>query len=398
MSKPDQKKLDEVLTRGVEKAYPSKEALEKVLKSGKKLRIYNGIDPTGKLHIGHGVVLNKLRQFQDLGHEIIVLIGDFTATIGDPTGKLSARKQLTKEQIKKNSADYKKLIGKILDTSKSNIRFLHNEEWTSKLKPKDLLDIASNFTVPQILERDMFQKRIKEGKEVYLHEFLYPIFQAYDAVSMDVDMQIGGSDQMFNMLAGRTLMRKMKNKEKFVLTTKLLEDPTGAKMSTTGTSMINLDDKPQDMYGKIMSWTDEMIVPTFEIATNIPWSEVEQIKKDLKAGKNPKTLKMLLAYNIVKMYHDTNQAIAAEEHFKQVFQNKLNPDDIKIFKTKKKNIIDVLTETKLASSKSEARRLIKQGGVKVDTKVVKDENFEIGKIDKDGVVIQKGKRHFAKII
>lgn len=391
-------KIKEVLERGVENIYPNKLALEKVLKSGKKLRIYNGIDPTGKLHLGHGVVLNKLRQLQDLGHEIIVLIGDFTAQIGDPTGKISSRRQLTREEVKRNATNYKELVGKILDTKKSNIRFLHNEEWTNKLKPVDMLELASNFTVARLLERDMFQERIKAGRNIFVHEFLYPIFQAYDAVTMDVDMQIGGSDQIFNMLAGRTLMKKLKNKEKFVLAMKLLEDPTGKKMGKTEGNLVALDDKPQDMYGKIMSWPDQMIVPAFEIATNVSWSQAKQVAKDLKSGKNPKILKMLLAYKITEMYHGTQAAITAEEQFKQVFQEKLNPDDILAFKTKARNIIDVLVATKLASSNSEARRLIKQGGVKVDGKQIKDENFKIGKIDQDGVVIQKGKRHFAKIV
>ena len=391
-------KIKEILERGVENIYPNKETLEKVLKSGKKLKIYNGIDPTGKLHIGHGVVLNKLRQFKDLGHEIIVLIGDFTAQIGDPTGKLSARKQLTLDQVKKNSADYKKLIGKILDLKKSNVRFLHNAEWTNKLKPVDMLELASHFTVARLLERDMFQERIKASKNIYVHEFLYPIFQAYDALTMDVDMQIGGNDQTFNMLAGRMLMRKMKNKEKFVLTTKLLTDPTGKKMGKTEGNMVNLDDLPQEIYGKIMSWSDEMIIPAFENATNVPLPEVIQVKNDLKNGKNPKILKMLLAYKIVEMYHGKSAAITAEESFKQVFEEKLNPDEIKAFKIKERNIIEVLVATKLATSKSEARRLIVQGGIKVDGQEIKDENFMIGNIDADGVVIQKGKRHFAKII
>ena len=372
--------------------------MEKVLKSGKKLRIYNGIDPTGKLHIGHGVVLNKLRQFQELGHEVIILIGDFTGMIGDPTGKLSSRRQLTQEEVKKNAANYKELVGKVLDTRKSNLRFLHNEDWTNKLKPIDLLKLASNFTVARLLERDMFQERIKADKNIFVHEFLYPIFQAYDAVTMDVDMQIGGSDQTFNMLAGRTLMKKLKNKEKFVLAMKLLEDPTGKKMGKTEGNLVALDDKPEEMYGKIMSWTDGMIVPAFEISTQVPWTEVDQIRKDLKAGKNPKILKMLLAYKITEMYHGTQAAIAAEENFKQVFEEKLNPDDIPTFKTAKRNIVEVLVAAKLASSNSEARRLIKQGGIKVDVKKVTDENFKIGKIDQDGVVIQKGKRHFAKLV
>ncbi|MFA5022598.1 MAG: tyrosine--tRNA ligase [Patescibacteria group bacterium] len=391
-------KIKELLERGVENIYPNKEALEKALLSGKKLKIYNGIDPTGKLQIGHGVVFLKLRQLQDLGHEIIVLIGDFTAQIGDPTGKSNARKPLTHKQVMQNAKDYKKQIGKILDLTKANVRFVHNQDWTNKLKPVDMLALASRFTVARLLERDMFQERIKAGLDIAVHEFLYPIFQAYDAVTMDVDMQIGGSDQTFNMLAGRTLMRKMKDKEKFVLTLKLLEDPSGKKMGKTEGNAIFLDMPPKEMYGKIMSWSDGMIVPAFESATNVSLTELVQIKKDFANGKNPKILKMLLAYKIVEMYHGKLAAISAEENFKQVFEEKLNPDDIPTFKIKERNIVDVLVATKLAASKSEAKRLIAQGGIKVDTKEVKDENFVIEKIDADGVVIQKGKRYFAKVV
>jgi len=205
-------KIEEVLTRGVQNIYPSPKSLEAVLKSGKKLRIYNGIDPTGKLHLGHAVVLRKLRQFQNLGHEIIVLMGDFTATIGDPTDKKSTRQPLTRKQVLNNAKDYKKQVGKILDLKKANVRFLHNEKWTNKLKPEDLLELTSHFTVARLLERDMFQERIKEGRDIHVHEFLYPIFQAYDSVIMDVDLEVGGNDQTFNMLAGRDLLKKMRNK------------------------------------------------------------------------------------------------------------------------------------------------------------------------------------------
>ena len=396
MSKKDQ--IKQVLSRGVENIYPNAAALEKVLNSSKKLKIYWGIDPTGQLHIGHGVVLNKLRQLQDLGHNIIVLIGDFTAMIGDPTDKSATRKPITKKQIRSNYKNYKKQIGKVLDISKSNVKFLYNEEWSKKLKPADMLNLASHFTVAQLLERDMFQERIKAGKNIGLHEFLYPIFQAYDAVTMDVDMQIGGNDQMFNMLAGRTLMKKMKGKEKFVLTTKLLVDTTGKKMGKTEGNMVNLDDDPKEMYGKVMSWNDQMIIPAFEIATNMPMAEIQQVIKALGKSANPKKYKMLLAYKIVEMYHGKQAAANAEQGFKQVFQEKLNPDKIKGVRTSKRNIVDVLVATGLASSNSEARRLIKQGGVKVDAKKVTDENFKISKIDKDGVVIQRGKRHFAKIV
>jgi len=391
-----EQKIKEVLERGVENIYPDKASLEKVLKSGKKLRIYNGIDPTGKLQIGHGVVLNKLRQFQELGHEVILLIGDFTAMIGDPTDKMATRKQLTRKQVLENTKGYKELIGKILDLKKAE--FKHNSQWLDKLNFLDVINLASEFSVQRLLERDMFEKRMKEGKIVHLHEFLYPMMQAYDSVVMDVDLEIGGNDQTFNMLAGRTLMKKMKNKEKFVLVMKLLEDPSGKKMGKTEGNAVSLTDKAEEMYGKVMSWTDGMISPAFETATNTPWEEVLQVKKDLVNGKNPKILKMLLAYKIVEMYHGTQASIAAEENFKQVFEEKLNPDDIPVFKTKARNIIEVLVATKLASSKTEARRLLKQGGVKVDGKKIEAEDFVIKKIDQDGTVIQKGKRHFAKIV
>jgi len=312
-------KIKELLTRGVENIYPNRQALEATLRAGKKLRIYCGIDPTGKLHLGHGAILGKLRQFQDLGHEIIVLIGDFTATIGDPTGKDTARKALTRKQVLAYAKNYKKQIRKILDFNKSNVRFLHNEKWTNKLKPIDMLAIASKFTVARLLERDMFQRRIKAGKDIHTHEFLYPIFQAYDAVSMDVDMQIGGNDQMFNMLAGKRLMKKMKNKETFVLTTKLLVDPTGKKMGKTEGNMINLDENPKEMYGKIMNSPDNLISVGFELLTKIP---MVKISKLIKSNANPKDLKARLAKEIVAMYYDKKAAGKAAKEFGRVLKKK----------------------------------------------------------------------------
>ena len=399
----DKNKIDEVLNRGVENIYPNREALEKVLLSGKKLRIYNGIDPTGKLHIGHSVVLKKLRQFQDLGHEVIVLIGDFTARIGDPTDKSAVRKKLSKAQVEKNARDYKKLIGKILDLKKANVRFLHNEEWTNKLRPEDMLELASYFTVSRLLERDMFQSRLKEGKEIYLHEFLYPIFQAYDSVTMDVDMEIGGNDQTFNMLAGRTLMKKMKNKEKFVLTTKLLIDPSGKKMGKTEGNMINLDEAAEAMYGKIMSWPDKLIGVAFEICTGVTMVEVAKIKDELKAGKvNPRDLKMRLAYEVVKIYHGEKVAAKAQENFIKVFQKKELPEEIKIVEVKNFGIIKdevlagVLLIAGLATSKSEAKRLILQGGIRVNNEIVKDINYKITEL-RNEILIQRGKGQFIKI-
>ncbi len=384
-------KIEEVLTRGVEKIYPNYQVLETVLKSGKKLRIYCGIDPTGKLHIGHSIVLGKLRQFQDLGHEIIVLIGDFTATIGDPTGKSKTRKVLTRKQVLAYAKNYKKQIRKILDFNKSNVRFLYNEKWTNRLKPIDLLAIASKFTVARLLERDMFQERIKTGRDIHVHEFLYPILQAYDAVTMGVDMQIGGSDQTFNMLAGRTLMEKMKNKEKFVLTTKLLVDSTGKKMGKTEGNTINLDENPKEMYGKIMSWPDGLIILGFELCTRIPMDEVKKIT-------NPRDAKAKLAREIVKIYHGEKLAREAEKEFEKVFKDKQLPSKIPEIKVAEKNlpILDLLIKTKIILSKSEAKRLILQKGVKIDGKTEEDWQ-KIVEIKK-GMVIQVGKRKFVKII
>lgn len=387
-------KIEELLTRGVEKIYPSKENLKKVLKSGKKLKLYNGIDPTGfHLHLGHLVVLRKLRQFQDLGHETIVLIGDFTARIGDPTDKSSTRNKLTKQQVEKNATNYKKLISKILDLSKSNIRFLHNEKWTNKLKPEDMLDLASNFTVSQLLERDMFQARMKVGKEIYLHEFLYPIFQAYDSVTMDVDMEIGGNDQTFNMLAGRTLMKKLKNKEKFVLAVKLLTDPTGKKMGKTEGNLIALDEAPTEIFGRVMAWQDEMIALGLELLTDVPTDEIQAIK----IQENPMRYKKQLAFEIVKQLNDTNAAQQALGNFEKVVQKQDLPEDIPIYlqsKTNKQNIIDLLVDTKLAQGRSNAKRLIEQKGVVIDGKIVgPNEQIELH----ENSIIRVGKRKFVKI-
>jgi tyrosyl-tRNA synthetase len=391
-------KIEEILTRGVENIYPSKQALKDVLMSGKKLRIYNGIDPTGKLHIGHGVVLKKLRQFQDLGHEVIVLIGDFTARIGDPTDKLAARKNLTKDDVEKNSANYKELIGKILDTKSTNMRFLHNEEWSNKLKPVDMLDLASNFTVAQLLERDMFQERIKADKQIYAHEFLYPLFQAYDSVTMDVDMEIGGNDQTFNMLAGRTLMKKMKNKEKFVLTTKLLTDPSGKKMGKTEGNVVNLDENPADMFGKIMSWPDSLIVIGFEICTDMPMERIKQTEKDIDSQKlNPRDAKLDLASEITKIYHGEKEAEKAKEYFIRTFSQHKTPEDIQEISVKEgEKLVDIIVKSGNAKSISDARRKIEQGGVEIDGEKITDWKIELGK-KYDGKAVKVGKFGFIKM-
>ena len=357
--------IDEFLERGVEHIYPNKEFLRQRLLSGDKLSMYFGIDPTGPtLHIGHAVSLLKLRAFQDLGHQVIILYGGFTAQIGDPTGKLSARQQLSPAQIKKNTTNYKKLIGKILDLKKANLRFLDNEKWTNKLKPRDLMDIASRFTVSQILERDMFQERIKQGKEIYLHEFLYPIFQAYDAVTMNVDIQLGGNDQTFNMLAGRTLMRKMKNKEKAVISMKILTDPNGNKMGKTEGNMVTLDDTSEDMFGKIMSWSDGMIVSAFELCTTAPMAEISRVKSDLDSGANPKIAKEKLAEAVVSLYHGEKKAAEARRAFESTFGEKKIPADAKEIKAAAGSLLsNCALNAGVVSSKTEWRRLVSEGAI-----------------------------------
>ncbi|MDO8569331.1 MAG: tyrosine--tRNA ligase [bacterium] len=352
------KEIEELLTRGVERVYPDKSTLEKVLMSGKKIRLYYGIDPTGStLHLGHLVQLLKLRKFQDLGHEVIILIGDFTAQIGDPTDKQTTRKPLTHKQVLENAKGYKKQIGKILDLKKSNIRFVHNEKWTNKLTPADMLELASHFTVSNLLTRNMFQERIKAGREVYVHEFLYPIFQAYDAVIMDVDLEIGGNDQMFNMLAGRDLMKRKKHKEMFVLTTKLLIDPTGKKMGKTEGNMITLNDSANDMFGKVMSWPDSMIALGFEICTSLDLGNFTKEK--------PRDQKIKLAYEIVKIYHGEKAAEEAEKNFVETFSKGGIPKDIKTVKINKDTpLVDVFLEHKLVSSKTEFNRLNKEGAIR----------------------------------
>ncbi|PJE76062.1 tyrosine--tRNA ligase [Candidatus Uhrbacteria bacterium CG10_big_fil_rev_8_21_14_0_10_48_11] len=391
--------IQKILTRGVENIYPSKNALEKVLLSGKKLKIYHGIDPTGKLHIGHGVSLRKLRQFQDLGHDIIVLIGNFTARIGDPTDKTATRKKLSKKEVASNTLGYKKLIGKILDLKKLNVRFLHNEKWTNKLTPEDFLELASHFTVSRLLERHMFQNRIKEGKEIRLHEFLYPVFQAYDSVTMNVDLEIGGNDQTFNMLAGRTLLKKLKNKEKFVLSLKLLTSPDGKKMGKTEGVKINIDEPASEMYGKIMALPDSSLIDFFTLCTDEPEEEIERMKKVLDVHtSNPRDLKMKLARSVVAEYHSAKEADAAEKEFVSLFQQKAIPERIETVTVTKwpRTLTEAVVAAELCTSTNEARRLISQGGIKINGVVEKNPAAALP--DEKAVTISRGKRHFKKLV
>ncbi|MFA4845045.1 MAG: tyrosine--tRNA ligase [Patescibacteria group bacterium] len=393
----DPKKIEELLTRGVEHVYPSREFLEARLKEGKQLSLYLGIDPTGPdLHIGHSIQLRKLRQFQDLGHKVILLIGDFTGMIGDPTDKSAARRRLTREEVLKNAEHYKQQASKILDfNGKNPVELKYNSEWLAKLSFGEVLELAAHFTVPQMLTRDMFKQRIKDGKDVYMSEFLYPLMQGYDCVAMNVDGEVGGNDQTFNMLAGRDLMKAMRGKEKFVITDKLLADPTGKKMGKSEGNMITLGDSSDEMFGKVMSWTDGMIVGGFELLTDEPMEEVVAISKSLiREEVNPRDVKARLAREVVGFYHGEKEATAASERFDQLFQKKEKPEEILGVQIKgSMKISDLLVEVGFASSKSDARRLIDGGGVKVNDAVVEDAEMVVV----SGALIQKGKRHFVRV-
>lgn len=399
--KKNEKAIEELLTRAVEHIYPSADFFRATIEK-KKLTIYHGIDPTAPtLHIGHGVVLKKLRDFQRLGHKIILLIGDFTAMIGDPTDKTATRKQLTREEVLANCRNYQKQAARFLDfdDKKNPVQLRFNSEWTDALTIKEFVELAGEFTVHQFLARDMFRKREEEGKDIHINELLYPLFQGYDSVAMDVDMEIGGNDQTFNMLIGRDMMKR-RGKEKFVLTTKLLVDPTGKKMGKTEGNMITLEDAPEDMYGKVMAWGDGMIVGGFELCTDVPMEEVHAIAQQLRREEvNPRDVKMRLAGEIVALYHGAAGAKKAEAAFVTTFQKHETPEEVESLKLKVKSIGigDLLVQAKLAASKGEARRVIEQKGVKVDGKVIDDAQAII-KLSKKGVLIQKGKRHFVRVV
>ena len=320
-------KIEEVLTRGVDKIYPSREALKKVLLSGKKLKLYQGFDPTGdKLHIGHMVGLRKLAAWQALGHHVIFLIGDGTGQAGDPSGKTKAREKFfTTDELRQNATDYAKQAKKIIRFDGENpVEILYNGDWLNSLTTPDILKIAGHFSWQQLGERDLFRERIKRGETLNFRESMYPLLQAYDSVEMDVDLEVGGSDQTFNMLCGRSLMKSMLKKEKFVMTTPLLVDKTGRKIGKTEDNAIALDDRPEDLFGKIMAFPDEVIAQCFECLTTVSMEKVQTVRKALKAGENPMIYKKELAFKIVSDLHDTTSAQVAQDAFSNTFQKKRN--------------------------------------------------------------------------
>src|SRR3990167_651113 len=311
--------VDEILTRGVDQVIPSKEELEKVLKSGKKLRVYQGFDPSSPLlHIGHMIGLRKLRQWQDLGHEVIFLIGDFTGRIGDPTGKKEARPVLSKETVEENAKTYKEQAGRILNFSGKNpVQIKFNSEWLDKLKTPEILNLFSQVTYSQIIKRGMFKKRLEKDEDISFNEISYPIMQGYDSVAMDVDVEVGGRDQLFNMMIGRDLMHKMKRKNKFVMTTQLLVDTEGNKIGKTEGNAIALTDPPEKMFGAIMNFPDDVITQGLESLTDVPQEEIESAKNAIKRGRNPLQFKKTLAFEVVKQLNGEKTAQKAQEEFER---------------------------------------------------------------------------------
>jgi tyrosyl-tRNA synthetase len=368
--------------------------LERSAKTGKPLRIKLGADPTAPdIHIGHTVVIRKLRAFQELGHTVIFLIGDFTGLIGDPSGKNTTRPPLTREEINANAETYKTQIFKLLDKEKTEIRF--NSEWCDSLGSVGFIKLASRITVMQILERDDFEKRLREKKPIALHELLYPLVQGYDSVALEADVELGGTDQKFNLLVGRNLQREYQQEPQVIMTTPLLEGLDGVnKMSKSLNNYIGISEHPNEMFGKVMSITDDLMWRYYELLTDLTPSEIEKMKS---SDENPRNLKVNLAKLIVRDFHSTDDANKAEENFVNQFSKGNLPDEIeeKSIAAGTYKLIELLLNTNLVASKGEAKRLIEQGGVKLNGEKATNANAEVEL--KDEILLQVGKRKFLKV-
>lgn len=389
MKKPvPEVELKEFTTRAVENIYPSREEFLARLATGKPISIYFGIDPTGQtLHIGHGVILLKLKKLQAWGHKVTILVGDFTAQIGDPEGKQETRQVLSPEIIRANYQVYREQIGKILNLKKT--KFVFNQKWLAKMNFAEVLKLASGFTVGQMMERDMFQTRLKQNNPIYLHEFLYPLMQGYDSVQLGVDAEIGGNDQTFNMLMGRTMAKRV-GQEKFIIAIKLFTDPTGKKMGKSEGNMVALTDSPNEMYGKVMSWSDTMILSCFEICTALPLAGLEQ-----HCRQNPRDAKMALAKELVRIYHGPEAATAAETYFVETFQRKEIPEEILTVSAKAGDLLaDILVTAKLVDSKSDFKRLVLGRGIGLESgEPVLDPFHKVSHT----AVFKIGKKRFIKV-
>lgn len=389
MLKVDEQKVEEALTRGVDEVIEA-EHLRKALNSEKKLRIKFGIDPTGSvLHLGHSVCLLKLKELQYMGHQIIFLIGDFTARIGDPTGRTSKREPLSEKQIKENMKSYKKQAGLILNLRKVEVRY--NSDWWDKMNLKEMMQLTTKVTYSQVSAREDFKKRLAEDKDFTVEEFLYPVLQGYDSIALKADVEIGGTDQKFNMLMGRRIQKRYGQEPQDVITMPILEGLDGKeKMSKSLDNYIAITEDPSEIYGKVMSLPDFLISRFFELCTRVSLPEIEEIKK----MPNPRDQKVRLAKEIVKMYHGEKEAEKAEQEFNKVFRDKELPSDIESFDFfLPKDIVFILVNTKIASSKKEAWRLVRQGAVKFNDEIIKEPT----KMIVDEGIVQVGPRRFAKI-
>jgi tyrosyl-tRNA synthetase len=396
----DEKIIDRILNKGVENILPSKEELKNLLLSGKHLNIYQGFDPTAPtLHIGHTVGMRKLEDFRKLGHQVYFVIGDFTARIGDPSDKMSARKKLTKQQVEENMRLYIDQASHFINIfDKDNpVKVVYNSKWLEPLNFGEIIELASVFTVQQMLKRSMFQERLKSDKPIYLHEFLYPLMQGYDSVALNIDVEVGGNDQLFNMLAGRDLVMNRLNKEKFVVAMKLLEANDGTKMGKTSGNMIELSDSANNIFGKVMAFDDKLIPIGFEILTKYELKQVEEIKERLKKGENPMILKKLLAFEITKDIKGEQEAENAQKYFENVFQKKnLNTDiPIRTVRQSNINILDLIVQCKITNSKSQAKRLVEQNAVTINGEKITDwnKNIQVG----SGSTILKCGKHVYQV-
>ena len=384
--------VDQVLSRGVAEILPKKESLLKLM-SERKIKLYLGIDPTGAhLTLGHAVQLRKLQQFADLGHEVVLLIGNGTVRIGDPTGKDSTRPVLTDEEIKANFEDWRRQASKVLDFEK--IKIVYNGDWLDALSYSDIVKLMANVTVQQLMERDMFQDRLKAGKPIHGHEIMYPLLQGYDSVAMEVDLEMGGTDQTFNMLMGRTLLRQYKQKEKWVMANPIINGTDGRKMSKSYDNYVALDEAPNDMFGKIMSMKDEEMATYFEIFTEVDMEASKKLIKD-----SPRDAKVKLARHIVTWLHSEADAESAYQDFVTKFVKHEVPEDIPEFQvgTDTIGILDLITKIcGFAKSNGEARRMVEQGGVSLDGEKIEDPKFEV-QLASTAQILKVGKRKFGKV-
>ncbi|MBI4029237.1 MAG: tyrosine--tRNA ligase [Candidatus Blackburnbacteria bacterium] len=383
-----------LLTRRVANVLPTKAALEKLM-GERKIKLYQGFDPTGsRLHLGHSVGIRKLMEFANAGHEVIFLFGTGTVLVGDPSQRNTARKLITQEEIDENIKNWKRQVSPLVDWSKITIK--QNGDWLTPLTLKDIINIASNISAVQLFKREMFQRRLDQGDTVWYHETMYPLLQGYDSVVMDVDLEVGGTDQEFNMLVGRELMRKMKNREKFVLTTPMILGTDGNQMSKSTGNCVWLDDTSTDMFGKLMSIPDEQIIPYLTNVTDLPMEKVRETEKGLKSGSvHPMEAKKMLGFEVVRQFHGEAKAIDTQKEFEETFQKGGAPENVETYNTNNQTVslLDVLTETGVVKSKSDARRLLEQNALEWNGEKVKTTELEIG----NGGTLRVGKHRFLRI-